>query len=136
MHRCPDTHRQQEGGQDLGGERHLRFVTNPDCTLNVANVVLTGRLTIPMMKDRGFRPNMAGAIEAAASTGGQLMPPVMGAGAFILATWTNIPYLNVALAALIPENAILCNESVTSGFHVLPPTATAARDSAPRRPAA
>jgi len=68
----------------------------------VANVATTGALTIPMMKGTGFRPRMAAAIEAAASTGGQLMPPVMGAGAFILATWTNIPYLQVASAALIP----------------------------------
>ena len=68
----------------------------------VANVATTGALTIPMMKSSGFRPRMAGAIEAAASTGGQLMPPVMGAGAFILATWTNIPYLQVASAAVIP----------------------------------
>ena len=57
----------------------------------VANVVTTGSLTIPMMKRTGFKPYFAAAIEAAASTGGQLMPPVMGAGAFILATWTNIP---------------------------------------------
>ncbi|MGD8328672.1 MAG: TRAP transporter fused permease subunit [Acidobacteriota bacterium] len=68
----------------------------------VANVVTTGSLTIPMMKRSGFKPHMAAAIEAAASTGGQLMPPVMGAGAFILATWTNIPYLQVATAALAP----------------------------------
>lgn len=68
----------------------------------VANVVTTGAFTIPMMKRTGFKPYFAGAIEAAASTGGQLMPPVMGAGAFILATWTNIPYISVALAALIP----------------------------------
>ncbi|NKB87234.1 MAG: TRAP transporter large permease subunit [Acidobacteria bacterium] len=58
----------------------------------VANVVTTGSLTIPMMKRAGFAPHLAGAIEAAASTGGQIVPPVMGAGAFILATWTNIPY--------------------------------------------
>ncbi len=68
----------------------------------VANVVTTGAFTIPLMRRAGFRPYFAGAIEAAASTGGQLMPPVMGAGAFILATWTNIPYGRVALAALIP----------------------------------
>lgn len=69
----------------------------------VANVVTTGTFTIPLMKRAGFRPAFAGAIEAAASTGGQLMPPVMGAGAFILATWTNIPYARVALAAVIPS---------------------------------
>jgi TRAP transporter 4TM/12TM fusion protein len=68
----------------------------------VANVVTTGSLTIPMMKRTGFKPYFAAAIEAAASTGGQLMPPVMGAGAFILATWTNIPYVRVAAAAIIP----------------------------------
>jgi TRAP transporter 4TM/12TM fusion protein len=68
----------------------------------VANVVTTGTFTIPLMKRSGFRPFFAGAIEAAASTGGQLMPPVMGAGAFILATWTNIPYPRVALAAIVP----------------------------------
>jgi TRAP transporter 4TM/12TM fusion protein len=68
----------------------------------VANVVTTGSFTIPLMKRAGFRPYFAGAIEAAASTGGQMMPPVMGAGAFILATWTGIPYVEVALAALVP----------------------------------
>jgi TRAP transporter 4TM/12TM fusion protein len=68
----------------------------------VANVVTTGAFTIPLMKRVGFKPHFAGGIEAAASTGGQLMPPVMGAGAFILATWTSIPYVEVALAALIP----------------------------------
>ncbi len=68
----------------------------------VANVVTTGSLTIPVMKRAGFKPHFAGGIEAAASTAGQLMPPVMGAGAFILATWTNIPYLTVAVSALIP----------------------------------
>ncbi|MCJ7629822.1 MAG: TRAP transporter fused permease subunit, partial [Longimicrobiales bacterium] len=68
----------------------------------VANVVTTGTFTIPLMRRSGFKPFFAGAIEAAASTGGQLMPPVMGAGAFILATWTNIPYPKVAVAALVP----------------------------------
>ncbi|MDT8342072.1 MAG: TRAP transporter fused permease subunit [Longimicrobiales bacterium] len=68
----------------------------------VANVVTTGAFTIPVMRRAGFRPLFAGAVEAAASTGGQLMPPVMGAGAFILATWTSIPYARVAAAALIP----------------------------------
>ncbi|MGM0669730.1 MAG: TRAP transporter permease, partial [Gemmatimonadota bacterium] len=68
----------------------------------VANVVTTGTFTIPLMRRSGFKPFFAAAIEAAASTGGQLMPPIMGAGAFILATWTNIPYTRVALAALVP----------------------------------
>lgn len=68
----------------------------------VANVVTTGAITIPVMRRAGFQPHFAGAVEAAASTGGQLMPPVMGAGAFILATWTGIPYARIALAALVP----------------------------------
>lgn len=68
----------------------------------VANVVTTGTFTIPLMRRAGFQPHFAAAIEAAASTGGQLMPPVMGAGAFILATWTSIPYGQVALAAAAP----------------------------------
>ncbi len=81
----------------------------------VANVVTTGSFTIPLMKRAGFRPFFAGAIEAAASTGGQLMPPVMGAGAFILATWTNIPYIDVAVAAIIP--AILYYTAVLAAIH-------------------
>jgi TRAP transporter 4TM/12TM fusion protein len=81
----------------------------------VANVVTTGSLTIPLMRRAGFRPERAAAIEAAASTGGQLMPPVMGAGAFILATWTNIPYVQVAIAAVIP--ALLYYVALLAGIH-------------------
>jgi TRAP transporter 4TM/12TM fusion protein len=81
----------------------------------VANVVTTGSFTIPLMKRAGFRPFFAGAIEAAASTGGQLMPPVMGAGAFILATWTNIPYVQVASAAVIP--AVLYYAALLAAIH-------------------
>ncbi len=81
----------------------------------VANVVTTGSLTIPMMKRTGFRPHFAAAIEAAASTGGQLMPPVMGAGAFIMATWTNIPYVRVAAAAVIP--ALLYYVALLAAVH-------------------
>ncbi len=68
----------------------------------VANVVTTGAFTIPLMKRNGFKPHFAAAVEAAASTGGQFMPPIMGAGAFVLATWTGIRYVEVALAAVIP----------------------------------
>ena len=81
----------------------------------VANVVTTGTFTIPLMKRAGFKPFFAGAIEAAASTGGQLMPPVMGAGAFILATWTNIPYVEVAIAAIIP--AVLYYGALLAAIH-------------------
>ncbi|HEY9539089.1 MAG TPA: TRAP transporter permease [Kiloniellaceae bacterium] len=69
---------------------------------SVANVVTTGSFTIPLMKRTGFRPHDAGAIEAIASTGGQFMPPVMGAGVFILATLTETSYLTIALMNVIP----------------------------------
>ncbi|MPZ10742.1 MAG: TRAP transporter fused permease subunit [Kiloniellaceae bacterium] len=69
---------------------------------SVANVVTTGSFTIPLMKRTGFRPHDAGAIEAIASTGGQFMPPVMGAGVFILATLTETSYLTIALVNVIP----------------------------------
>ena len=68
----------------------------------VANVVATGVITIPMMKRGGYQPRQAGAIEAVASTGGQLMPPVMGAAAFLMAEVLQISYAQVALAALLP----------------------------------
>jgi len=68
----------------------------------VANVVSTGVVTIPLMKDAGYRPHVAGAIEAVASTGGQLMPPVMGVAAFIMAEFLEISYAEVAIAAAIP----------------------------------
>ena len=68
----------------------------------VGNVVATGSFTIPMMKKVGYRPHVAGAIEAAASTGGQLMPPIMGAGAFLMAEFTNTSYLTIIKIALMP----------------------------------
>ncbi len=69
---------------------------------SVANVVTTGSFTIPLMKRTGFKPHHAGAIEAISSTGGQFMPPVMGAGVFILATLTETSYLHIALINIIP----------------------------------
>ncbi|WP_321332723.1 TRAP transporter fused permease subunit [Breoghania sp.] len=68
----------------------------------VAGVVTTGTFTIPLMKRAGYRPKTAGAIEAAASSAGQIMPPVMGAAAFLMAEMTGIPYVTIAMAALIP----------------------------------
>ena len=68
----------------------------------IANVASTGVITIPMMKKSGYSPSEASAIEASASTGGQLLPPVMGAVAFLMAEFLNVPYAEVALAALIP----------------------------------
>ncbi|MEQ8399926.1 MAG: TRAP transporter fused permease subunit [Roseitalea porphyridii] len=69
---------------------------------SAGNVVATGSLTIPLMKKVGYHKKTAGAIEAAASTGGQIMPPIMGAGAFIMAEITGIPYTEIAVAAIIP----------------------------------
>ncbi|HEY8425920.1 MAG TPA: TRAP transporter permease [Limnochordales bacterium] len=69
---------------------------------SVANTVGSGSLTIPMMKRLGYRPEFAAAVEAAASTGGQIMPPIMGAAAFLMAEFTGIPYIEVAKAAILP----------------------------------
>ncbi|HHY47587.1 MAG TPA: TRAP transporter permease [Firmicutes bacterium] len=69
---------------------------------SVANTVGSGSLTIPMMKSLGYRPEFAGAVEASASTGGQIMPPIMGAAAFLMAEFIGIPYLQVAKSAVIP----------------------------------
>lgn len=71
----------------------------------VANVATTGVMTIPMMKKIGYEPHQAGAIEAVASTGGQIMPPIMGVGAFIMAEMLGVPYKTIAFAALIPAIA-------------------------------
>jgi len=69
----------------------------------VSNVVSTGVVTIPLMRKGGYPPQTAGAIEAVASTGGQLMPPVMGATAFLMAEYLHVPYSEVAIAALVPS---------------------------------
>lgn len=82
---------------------------------SVANVVGTGSFTIPMMKKLGYKPEFAGAVEATASTGGQLMPPIMGAAAFLMAEFTNTPYVKVIAAAAIP--ALLYYFGVWAGVH-------------------
>ena len=82
---------------------------------SVANVVGTGSFTIPMMKRLGYSPEFAGAVEATASTGGQLMPPIMGAAAFLMAEMTNIPYVRIIGAAVIP--ALLYYFGVWAGVH-------------------
>ncbi len=69
---------------------------------SVANTVGSGSFTIPMMKKAGYKPEFAAAAEASASTGGQIMPPIMGAAAFIMASYTNIPYSQIMLVAIIP----------------------------------
>ena len=82
---------------------------------SVGNVAGTGAFTIPMMKKLGYRPAFAGAVEAAASTGGQLMPPVMGAAAFLMAEFVGVPYFDVVKAAVIP--ALLYYIGVWLGVH-------------------
>ena len=81
----------------------------------VANVVSTGAFTIPLMKKIGYHPNFAGAVEASASVGGQILPPIMGASAFIMAETTGVKYNTIALAALLP--ALLYYISVIAQVH-------------------
>lgn len=68
----------------------------------MSNTVSTGSFTIPMMKSLGYEPEFAGAVEAAASTGGQIMPPVMGSAAFLISETCNVPYRELMLIAIIP----------------------------------
>ncbi|MDR1607556.1 MAG: TRAP transporter permease [Deltaproteobacteria bacterium] len=84
---------------------------------SVANVATTGAVTIPLMKKAGFDPEEAGAIEACASTGGQIMPPIMGAGAFIMSEFLGISYLSIAIAAVFP--AILYFLSIFASVHFI-----------------
>lgn len=83
----------------------------------VANVALTGVFTIPLMKKVGYRPEIAGAVEATASTGGQIMPPIMGAAAFVMASFISVPYATIMIAAIIPS--ILYYFSVGLGVQVI-----------------
>jgi TRAP transporter 4TM/12TM fusion protein len=93
----------------------------------VANVMVDGWLTIPLMKKCGFKPHVAGAIEAVNSTGGQIMPPVMGAAAFIMAEMLGMPYIKICVAAAIPailyyvSNYFMIDfEAIKSGIKGLP----------------
>jgi TRAP transporter 4TM/12TM fusion protein len=81
----------------------------------VANVMVTGQISIPLMKRTGFRPEFAGAVEAVASTGGQIMPPIMGAAAFVMAEFLGVPYSEVVIWAIVP--ALLYYLSCFSAVH-------------------
>ncbi len=83
----------------------------------IANVVTTGAFTIPLMKRLGYKPHQAGGIEAAASTGGQIMPPLMGAGAFLIAEYTGVPYLEVVKVSVLP--AIMYFATVYLFVHII-----------------
>jgi len=93
-------------GWASGGPAKVAVISSALCGMvsgsSVGNTVTTGSVTIPMMKRTGYRPEFAGAVEAAASTGGQIMPPIMGAAAFLLAEYMSVPYKTVALKAILP----------------------------------
>ena len=93
-------------GASSGGPAKVAVISSALCGMvsgsSVGNTVTTGSVTIPMMKKTGYKPEFAGAVEAAASTGGQIMPPIMGAAAFLMAEYMGIPYGQVALKAILP----------------------------------
>ena len=93
-------------GWSAGGPAKVAVISSALCGMvsgsSVGNTVTTGSVTIPMMKKTGYKPEFAGAVEAAASTGGQIMPPIMGAAAFLMAEYMNIPYAQVAVKAILP----------------------------------
>lgn len=86
---------------------------------SVANVATTGSFTIPMMKRLGYRSEFAAAVEATASTGGQITPPIMGAGAFIMAEILDLPYLRIVVAAIIPAYLFYAGVMVTIHFQAV-----------------
>ena len=93
-------------GASAGGPAKVAVISSALCGMvsgsSVGNTVTTGSVTIPMMKKTGYRGEFAGAVEAAASTGGQIMPPIMGAAAFLMAEYTGVPYPRIALLAILP----------------------------------
>ncbi|MDO4492342.1 MAG: TRAP transporter fused permease subunit [Clostridia bacterium] len=93
-------------GASAGGPAKVAVLSSALCGMvsgsSVGNTVTTGSITIPMMKKTGYKAEFAGAVEAAASTGGQIMPPIMGAAAFLMAEYMGIPYAQVALKAVLP----------------------------------
>ena len=93
-------------GSSVGGPAKVAVISSALCGMvsgsSVGNTVTTGSVTIPMMKKTGYAGEFAGAVEAAASTGGQIMPPIMGAAAFLMAEYMDVPYTTVALTAILP----------------------------------
>ena len=107
-------------GWSSGGAAKVAVISSALCGMvsgsSVGNTVTTGSVTIPMMKKTGYRPQFAGAVEAASSTGGQIMPPIMGAAAFLMAEYMGIPYMEVALKAVIP--AVLYFSGIFIAVHL------------------
>lgn len=93
-------------GASSGGPAKVAVISSALCGMvsgsSVANTVTTGSITIPMMKDTGYKAEFAGAVEAAASTGGQIMPPIMGAAAFLMADMVGVKYSQIVLCAILP----------------------------------
>ena len=93
-------------GAASGGPAKVAVISSALCGMvsgsSVGNTVTTGSVTIPMMKKTGYKPEFAGAVEAAASTGGQIMPPIMGAAAFLMAEYVGVPYSNIIVRAILP----------------------------------
>ena len=93
-------------GAAPGGPAKVAVISSALCGMvsgsSVGNTVTTGSVTIPMMKKTGYKPEVVGAVEAAASTGGQIMPPIMGAAAFLMAEFTGEPYGTIAMRAILP----------------------------------
>lgn len=93
-------------GRFAGGPAKVAVISSALCGMvsgsSVGNTVTTGSVTIPMMKKTGYRGEFAGAVEAAASTGGQIMPPIMGAAAFLMADFVGVPYSNIIGRAILP----------------------------------
>ena len=107
-------------GWSSGGPAKVAVISSSLCGMvsgsSVGNTVTTGSFTIPMMKKTGYKPEFAGAVEAAASTGGQIMPPIMGAAAFLMAEYMKLPYAQVAVKAILP--AILYFTGIFIAVHL------------------
>ena len=107
-------------GRYAGGPAKVAVISSALCGMvsgsSVGNTVTTGSVTIPMMKETGYKPEFAGAVEAAASTGGQIMPPIMGAAAFLMADIMGVPYSQVLVRAILP--AILYFTGIFIAVHL------------------
>jgi TRAP transporter 4TM/12TM fusion protein len=108
------------GGKIRGGPGHVAVIASSFFGMlsgsSVANVATTGAFTIPTMKRLGFPPELAAGVEASASSGGQIMPPIMGAGCFVMAEFLNIPYTQIMIAGIIP--AVVYFVGITAGIWI------------------
>lgn len=107
-------------GKYAGGPAKVSVISSALCGMvsgsSVGNTVTTGSVTIPMMKETGYKPEFAGAVEAASSTGGQIMPPIMGAAAFLMADIIGVPYSAIMVRAILP--AILYFAGIFIAVHL------------------